>query len=430
MRFNQANLIKWLKTESSLIFNDEEIPGFHVKRHKNNKSASFIIAYRNMQKITRTYTIGKFPAMGVIEAKTIAAKKYAEIKSGIDIQTEKREASIPSPEDMNVLTLLETYYIPTRLIRRKSGKSAENNIRNHFSSFLKKKISDLNCTHIRDWQNQTKYKNHHHDTMIRILSDFKAMLNFAVKDGVIPSNPIEKCQVIKDTSKKAKQSRTDTRLYLSESQSEAFMKALDMYEDDIRRKRENSRQHGKKYLPSFEGLSFVDRVKPSMLILYYNGMRIGDVITLEWDEVNLEKSNFHFTPNKIAHKKPLPKTFDMNEIVQDALRKWWIQNGKPTSGPVFPNPRTGKAYGKKSFESVWPKIREYAEFPENIELQTLRHNFASQLIMLGVDLFTIADLMATSIKMIEKNYGKLIPEFKKASLNKMIGLAGEKKNPE
>jgi integrase len=162
---------------------------------------------------------------------------------------------------------------------------------------------------------------------------------------------------------------------------------------------------------------YANRIYPSMILLYSNGIRIGDVIDMRWEEYNPNNNTLRFTPNKIEHKKPNKKVFPIQKNAIPVIRNWWEQNGKPSSGPMFPNPDTGNPYNKKSFRRDWPKIRELAELSEELDLQTLRHNFASQLIMKGASLFTVAELMATSVKMIEDYYGHLKPSVSNEALD-------------
>jgi integrase len=52
---------------------------------------------------------------------------------------------------------------------------------------------------------------------------------------------------------------------------------------------------------------------------------------------------------------------------------------------------------------------------------TLRHTFASWLIMRGVDLYTVAQLLGNSLKMVEKIYGHLAPDFRQRAVDRLAG---------
>ncbi len=56
-----------------------------------------------------------------------------------------------------------------------------------------------------------------------------------------------------------------------------------------------------------------------------------------------------------------------------------------------------------------------------VTFHTLRHSFASHAVMRGVDLYTVAQLLGDSLKMVEDTYAHLSPDFKRAAIAKMEG---------
>lgn len=430
MKLTDAAIISWLKKPNEPYLRDGDIPGFFLQRLK--KGASFKFFYRNKAGLARKLTIGKFPPLTATAARAVALKYYSSVLSGDDIylslQKIKAEHLQESSERKHgtVYAYLSTIY-SKKLERKKSGKEIGARISKHFGHLLNKKITDLNCSDIREWQYKLEAEGLHHATLKKVYGSFKAMLNDAVQEKVVIENPLSNCHLQKNYASATKKSVhiQKGRLYLTPDQSKHFLNALDLYDEMIREQRRNSIKHGKEHLSSLDDLYFSDRVKPSMLILYYNGFRIGDVISLAWESVNLENKTFFFAPSKLEHKKPNPQIFPMNDIVHDALKKWWIQSGRPPEGPVFPNPKTGKPFNKKSFRYAWQDIKRLGTLPEELHLQTLRHNFASQLVMAGQDLLTTSKLMATSVSMIENYYGHLRPDVVSSALNKMVGIAGE-----
>lgn len=47
-------------------------------------------------------------------------------------------------------------------------------------------------------------------------------------------------------------------------------------------------------------------------------------------------------------------------------------------------------------QKPWATVRKLSGLPEDLHLYSLRHNFASQLVMAGIDLLTVSKLMAHS----------------------------------
>lgn len=413
MKVTNKQIAAWLNSGQQDEISGGEIPGFRIRRIKSKAGqAAFRLVYRNQRGKQKALTIGTFPAMTLTEARDIARQKYAEIKSGINIDKPA------SAESFTVGQYLDDIY-SLKLERQKTGRDLVSNIRNHFGHLFKRSFDEIECSDIRRWQRSKEDAGLSHSTLVKVYGTFKGMINYAVTEGHISANPIASCHLLRKRSSD-KKATDGMRIYLTPEQAKGFLAGVDGYEE--------MKRNDKKFRtmnPDVDDRHFVDRVKPSMLLLYYNGIRIGDVITMDWSEFQPQNKALRFTPNKIEHKKSDPQVFPVNDIVHDALMKWWEQSGRPAHGPMFPNPKTGKPYNKKSFRRVWPVVREIGGLPEELHLQALRHNFASQLIMKGQPFITVAKLMATSTDMIENFYGHLRPDLKSSALDIMIGLEDE-----
>jgi integrase len=53
------------------------------------------------------------------------------------------------------------------------------------------------------------------------------------------------------------------------------------------------------------------------------------------------------------------------------------------------------------------KVRELAKVRKRITIYDFRHLWISEALMAGVDVFTVAEMAGTSVKMIEQTYGHL-----------------------
>ena len=86
------------------------------------------------------------------------------------------------------------------------------------------------------------------------------------------------------------------------------------------------------------------------------------------------------------------------------LKKWKAQGDG--SGWAFPNPNTGHLIQK--VRRSWPSLLVSAEI-QDFRFHDLRHDFASRLVMAGVDLYRVRDLLGhASIQMTER-YSHLAP---------------------
>lgn len=403
MKLTNQIIKQWIKDGVTDVVKDDEVPGLQFRRSRIKGKASVRFYYRNSKKQQKIKTLGSFPNITIQIARKMASEFF--YKEQLQLNTDVKVYHSYTFEEY-----LKKHYSIV-LAKKKSGKEIEQRIKKHFRFLMKTEIKDAKCSDIREWQKEKENKGLRFSTLKKVYGSFKAMINFGVKEGEIETNPLKNCYLLKDAFKKEGLTTETKRILLTDEQSKRFLLALECYED--------LKWKGKR--PERKDVYF-DRIKPSMILLYYQGMRIGDVITLDWTEFNRENGTLRFTPNKLEHKNPMPQVFKLATVSYQVLMNWWVQNGCPKSGPVFPNKKTGKPYTKTSFKKVWPLIKEMGGLPEDLHLQTLRHNFASQKIKNRVDVFTVAKMMATSVKMIEEYYGHLRPENAISDMDDMIGL--------
>lgn len=60
--------------------------------------------------------------------------------------------------------------------------------------------------------------------------------------------------------------------------------------------------------------------------------------------------------------------------------------------------------------------------PMGVTYHTLRHTFASWLLMAGADMYTVAKLLGNSVKQVEDTYGHLSKDHRQAAVDKIAGL--------
>jgi integrase len=123
-----------------------------------------------------------------------------------------------------------------------------------------------------------------------------------------------------------------------------------------------------------------DHLKPIVRVALHTGMRKGELLTLKWDQVNLEQGIISLLDTKNHERREVPT----NETVKATLK------GIERKGDyVFSNEAGGSFVNlRHSFDTAVRKsgITDF-------RFHDLRHTFASNLVMEGIDIMTVKELM-------------------------------------
>jgi integrase len=122
-------------------------------------------------------------------------------------------------------------------------------------------------------------------------------------------------------------------------------------------------------------------------------MRKSEILNLTWDRVNFEQGIITLLDTKNKERRDVP----MNETVRATLE------AMGRKGPlVFPSGDM-----RTAFRTALKKAGI-----EDFRFHDLRHTFASNLVMAGEDLNTVAELLGHKGLQMTKRYSHLSPKFK------------------
>jgi len=390
---------------------DSKVADFYIRKMKTG--GYFYLNYRTDTGKLKTVKIAKYTEKTVEQAREAAIVEAAKVVKGEDIQetrkAKKRAAS------KTARGYLDSKYKAVQA-RKRGGVRTVQIIEGFFSDLLDKPMIELCPDDVAAWQAGQEATGVKYETIKRRYGAFKTLLNHAAKSEHIKANPLQGIGLERyhetEEQKALKKSR---RTYLTQKQMKAFLQSLDLYQEEKRQQRRNSRAHGKQHLPDLDKVEFVDHVKPAMLTLFYTGFRKGDVLGLRWEDVDLTfASSIRKVVEKTKEKVPDEKNFPISPPLLRVLKAWHKQQGRPNSGLVFPSPRTGGRLDPTALQAPWKSIRKLAGLSDELQLYTLRHNFASHLVMKGCDLLSVARLLGHSdIEMLVKHYGHLQPSLLK-----------------
>jgi integrase len=149
-----------------------------------------------------------------------------------------------------------------------------------------------------------------------------------------------------------------------------------------------------------------DYLLPIVTVALNTGMRRGELFRLKWHDIDIRRDVIHLYKTKNGEARDIP----MNEVVKATLIK---VRKHPISPYVFCR-EDGKPYYnlRKSFFTALKKS-DIVDF----RFHDLRHTFASQLVMSGVDLNTVRELLGHKSLAMTLRYAHLSPNHKKRAVD-------------
>ena len=407
---------------------DVDLSGFYL-RATGTGGGAWMAKYRAPDGRSREMTLGKYPAMVPREARESARDVINSASKGIDPLACKQaqQAEQRRQRQRTIRAYLDGSY-GDYLAGRKSGHDTRLMLERHFSDWLDRPMTTLRHDEVTAWVRGGIGQGRAWATITRAWDALRALLNSAVDDELLDANPLTGFKISRHKPALTEDEHAgETRRALEAWEVDAFFIGLDAYQEEKRAERRNSRAHGKRYLADLDAVEYVDHVKPWLLLAFYTGFRPGDLFGLRWEHIGLPFGrSITKVVEKTAPQLPEPRSFPLSDPALGALVAWHRQQGKPSSGLVFPSVRTGRRMDKGSMQKPWSRVRRLGGLPDDLHLYALRHNFASRLITAGADLLTVSRLMAhTDIQTTIRHYGHLQPDRARDVVNVFAGMKAE-----
>jgi integrase len=317
---------------------------------------------------------------------------------------------------------LRGFYEPWVTANRRTGQETMQILNSTFGFLMQQPIENLSLLELEQWRTKRIKEGRKAATINRLTVALKASINWAVQNDIIKENPIARLRPLRedDSDKKIR--------YLSPEEQERLYTALDAREARRREERERynawSAERGKPLLPDLKGCTFTDHLKPMVLVSLNTGIRQGSLFQLRWSDIDFREGNLTVRPSTEKTRKLLH--IPMNDIVIEVLDAWRKQTHGEDSGLVFPSPKTGEEMD--NCQSAWEKLLQEADI-KKFRWHDMRHDFASQLVMKGVDLNTVRELMGHSDMKMTLRYAHLAPSVK-AEAVKLLSKATLRKTLE
>ncbi len=384
IRFNE-NIVKVNRPKDKVFeLRDSGLQGLILRVQPTGKKTWRVALNRNIRR-----HVGDANIMTLGQARTIAKKMQSEFAGGKKIESKRNQCP-------TLQKFLKGKYQDYVKANHKTGTSDMERLLAACKPLLKTRLDQLSEFQIEKWK-AGRLKTAKPNTVKRDLGSLKGALNLAVKWGVIGMNPASPVIV-----KAPKEHRVR---YLSDKERERLLEALSERDKEKARARHSGNVYslvrGRDTLPEITG--YADYLTPLVLLTSNTGMRRGEVLSLKWDQVNLG-SNPRVTVTASFAKSSKTRHIPLNSEAVAVLKKWKAQgNG---TGWVFPNPNTGHRIQK--LRRSWPNLLEKADI-QDFRFHDLRHDFASRLVMAGIDLYRVKDLLGHSTIQMTEKYAHLAP---------------------
>ena len=389
--------------------NDSDISGFHARITESGKIKYYLFYRHNGKQVN--YLLGADGQITPAQARDLAKNKSAEVTKGVDVQAVKKEAKeqVKLSKLSTLCAFVEQKYEPWLETRNaKTAKRAILNLKAAFPKFLNLQLSEITAWELEKWRSEQKANGLKPASINRRINTLKGCLSRAVEWEVIQGHDLNKVKALKVDNSKVR--------FLDKNEELRLREALRARDAKIKEQRlsANKFRHDRDYdlLPDLSSQSFADYLEPIVLLGLNTGMRRGEILTLEWQNIDLTNKNLTVISENAKSGKT--RHIPLNNEAFDALKRWKLDSG--TNRAVFKG-QDGKPL--LEIRKSWATVLDMAKI-ENFRFHDLRHHFASRLVMASVDLNTVRELLGHSDLTMTLRYAHLAPEHKAAAVN-LIG---------
>lgn len=407
-----ADVKKAKPTEKAYEIADGSLTGFTLRVQPSGKKI-YRVRYRVNGRQT-SFTIGDANIKTLTEARNKAKEILADAAKGVDTIRRRKI------EKANTLGgYIDTYYRDYALQHLSAHADALGRIKRNFGHLNRRALTAIAETDIQRWR-RSRQGEVTFATMVKDFGCLKAVLNRAIKDKVIASHQLQGYTL----EKAANERSNDNKLrYLSDEEESRLRASLIDREARLRRGRISGNawraERGRTPLPQLRPDEFADHIKPIVLLALNTGLRLGDLLSLEWCHVDLNLRQIRKVINKTRRKVHTPAILPLSSEAYSVLRQWRDQT--TGDGLVFPSPVSGGQLD--NIKKAWGTVRTDAKVT-GFRFHDLRHTFASRLVMGGVDLNTVRELMTHGDIKMTLVYAHLSPDHKAEAVASVFDKRG------
>lgn len=366
-------------------FSDNILTGFAV-RVTPAGSIQYTLRYRKPTGDFGRKKIGTYPALQPAAARELARKELEQTDRKGDtlaVMAERRKKRDDSARIAGMPSLkhfIDNDYADWLEVNRKTGPAIAALIRASFPDLMEKRLDEITPWTLEKWKQGEKRKGNKDATIARKLTALQGLYRVAGIAKLVSVNPVKEVEIDGAADQIVR--------FLSADERERLYAALIAREDAMRdaRDRANAHRRMRKYpqYPSLRNVAFTDYLRPAVLVSLNTGVRRGELLQLEWRDIDLEHAVL--TVRRVTAKADKTRRIPLNAEALDTLKKWKVLAHERF---VFAG-ETGEPLTE--IKSAWGEVLKAANITD-YRWHDHRHDFASQLVQRGADLNTVRELL-------------------------------------
>ncbi len=155
-----------------------------------------------------------------------------------------------------------------------------------------------------------------------------------------------------------------------------------------------------------------EHLKPIIIAALNTGMRLAEILSLKWNQINLQKREIEVIKTKSGKKRVI----SINDVLFEMLN---ILKREGDFVFLYLDPKTNEPRPIKSIKSSFTNACKRAGIKE-FTFHDTRHTFASRLVGRGVDLITVKELLGHSSVKTTERYTHTHKEEKKRAVDVLV----------
>jgi len=305
------------------------------------------------------------------------SKRIAELSlADIEVKLERKEAGF-AVKDRPLTDFIAEYMTYAKGNKAKNSCARDEITLRHFTDFIKAdKLSAVTAAKLEAYKAARREQGAKPSTLNRELNTLKAMFNKAVAWGALSQNPAKSVQKFREPRKQVR--------YLSKDEAKALLAAAG------------------------------ERLAPIIETFLHTGLRRDELAHLTWADVDFNREAIAVQAKDGWH----PKDYEVRHIpMTDRLAALLKAQHRNASAYVF-HTQSGGTHNGNVLSRDFRKLARACGI-KGVSIHTLRHTFASHLVMSGADLYTVQKLLGHSSIKTTEIYAHLAPDYLRSAVKRL-----------